>query len=190
MLSTMVEWCAWNMYPNGGDVRYPNNNEFFNFDGKTNEDYYRSWIYHNILGNYNYLFIEDMAGIRPRSDDKIELSPISFDYDYFMVNNIKYHSKDITIVWDKVDGTHKYGDSIPEGYSLYIDSKLVLNLDKLARVVYDPTSGDVTFPDPSNTANVVTKVSSSVPTALNVDLTETRVVDMFKKSGIDMTIDS
>ena len=187
MLSTMVEWCAWNMYPNAGDVRYPNNNEFFNFDGKTNDNYYRSWIYHNILGNYNYIFVEDMAGLRPRSDNKIELSPINFDYDHFMVNNLRYHGKDVTIVWDKIDGTKNYSN-LPEGYSLYIDGNLVLNLDNLATVVYDPATGDVTFPDASSTANVLSKAASSVPAAVDVNLTETRVVDMFKKSGIDLTM--
>ena len=61
MLAMMAEWMAWNVYPDAGDVRYPNNNEFHNIDGRTYENYYRSWIYHNILGNYTYLFIEDMA---------------------------------------------------------------------------------------------------------------------------------
>lgn len=193
MLSTMVEWCAWNMYPDSGDVRYPNNNEFFNADSAANKDgnypYYRSWIYHNILGNYNYIFVEDMAGLRPRSDNKIELSPIDFEYDHFMVDNLRYHGKDVTIVWDKIDGKKNYSN-LPEGYSLYIDNKLVLNLDNLATVVYDPDTGEISFPDQAAKANVLSKAASSVPDALNVDLTETRVVDMFKKSGIDLTISS
>ena len=103
MLAMMAEWMAWNVYPDAGDIRYPNNNEFHNIDGRTYENYYRSWIYHNILGNYTYLFIEDMAGIQPRSDEKIELSPIDFSYDHFMVNNVRYHGHDLTVVWDKPD---------------------------------------------------------------------------------------
>ena len=57
-----------------------------------------------MLGNMNYIYVEDMAGIQPRSDDKIELSPIDLGNDHFMVNNLRYHGHDLTIVWDP-DGT-------------------------------------------------------------------------------------
>ena len=50
MLALMTEWMAWLIYPDSGDIRYPNNSEFYNIDGRTLDTYYRSWIYHNILG--------------------------------------------------------------------------------------------------------------------------------------------
>ena len=115
MLAMMAEWMAWNVYPDAGDVRYPNNNEFHNIDGRTYENYYRSWIYHNILGNYTYLFIEDMAGIQPRADEKIELSPIDFSYDHFMVNNVRYHGHDLTVVWDKPGRRQDLVQRVPRG---------------------------------------------------------------------------
>lgn len=87
------------MYPDVGDITYPNNNEFFNMDDDpTHQEYYRFWIYHNILGNFSYVFIEDMTRMRARSDDVLELDLINFGYDHFMVNNLKYHGKDVSIV--------------------------------------------------------------------------------------------
>ncbi len=145
MLAMMAEWMAWNVYPDAGDIRYPNNNEFHNIDGRTYENYYRSWIYHNILGNYTYLFIEDMAGIQPRSDEKIELSPIDFSYDHFMVNNVRYHGHDLTVVWDKPDDGKDLVQRVPRGYSLYIDGTLAFTLKDLAMSM-TPTK-EISFPD-------------------------------------------
>lgn len=185
MLALMVEWCAWNMYPNGGDIRYPNNNEFFNIDNKTLDTYYRSWIYHNILGNYTYLFIEDMAGVQPRSDEKLELDPIDFSYDHFMVNNIRYHGKDITISWDKPDGNKYYGDNVPEGFAVWIDGESAFVLNDLVHVVYDAKTGELEFPENEKTT-VLSKASvSEIPAAMDVAITDSNVVEMLKKSGIN-----
>lgn len=182
MLACMAEWMAWNIYPDEGDVRYPNNNEFYNIDGKDNSNYYRSWIYHNILGNYNYIFIEDMAGMQARADDKIELSPIDFSYDYFMVNNLKYHGKDVTIVWDK-NGGH-YGNGIPKGYSLYVDNQLAFTLSEPTHVVYDTKAGTLDFPDGQGDITVSNTKSISIPEAIHVGITDENVQKMMDKSGL------
>ena len=183
MLAMMAEWMAWNVYPDAGDVRYPNNNEFHNIDGRTYENYYRSWIYHNILGNYTYLFIEDMAGIQPRSDEKIELSPIDFSYDHFMVNNARYHGHDLTVVWDKPDDGKTWYNECPEGYSLYIDGTLAFTLKDLAHVVYDSATKEISFPD--GAVEIVTNNGgAAIPTAMNTATTEKKVLNMLEKSGM------
>ena len=183
MLAMMAEWMAWNVYPDAGDVRYPNNNEFHNIDGRTYENYYRSWIYHNILGNYTYLFIEDMAGIQPRSDEKIELSPIDFSYDHFMVNNVRYHGHDLTVVWDKPDDGKTWYNECPEGYSLYIDGTLAFTLKDLAHVVYDSATKEISFPD--GAVEIVTNNGgAAIPTAMNTAITEEKVLNMLEKSGM------
>ncbi len=183
MLAMMAEWMAWNVYPDAGDVRYPNNNEFHNIDGRTYENYYRSWIYHNILGNYTYLFIEDMAGIQPRSDEKIELSPIDFSYDHFMVNNVRYHGHDLTVVWDKPDDGKTWYNECPEGYSLYIDGTLAFTLKDLAHVVYDSATKEISFPD--GAVEIVTNNGgAAIPTAMNTAITEEKVLNMLEKSGV------
>ena len=183
MLAMMAEWMAWNVYPDAGDIRYPNNNEFHNIDGRTYENYYRSWIYHNILGNYTYLFIEDMAGIQPRSDEKIELSPIDFSYDHFMVNNARYHGHDLTVVWDKPDDGKTWYNECPEGYSLYIDGTLAFTLKDLAHVVYDSATKEISFPD--GAVEIVTNNGgAAIPTAMNTAITEKKVLNMLEKSGV------
>ena len=183
MLAMMAEWMAWNVYPDAGDVRYPNNNEFHNIDGRTYENYYRSWIYHNILGNYTYLFIEDMAGIQPRSDEKIELSPIDFSYDHLMVNNVRYHGHDLTVVWDKPDDGKTWYNECPEGYSLYIDGTLAFTLKDLAHVVYDSATKEISFPD--GAVEIVTNNGgAAIPTAMNTAITEEKVLNMLEKSGV------
>ncbi len=185
MLAMMVEWMAWNIYPDSGDIRYPNNSEYYNIDGRDLDTYYRSWIYHNILGNYNYIFFEDMAGIQPRSDEKIELSPIDFSYDHFMVNNARYHGQDITIVWDAPDDGVTYYDGLPEGYSLYVNGELVFTLDELAHVIYDTTTGELEFPD--GEAQVLTDNTSdadAIPSAMDTVIEDEDVLAMFEKSGI------
>ena len=183
MLAMMAEWMAWNVYPDAGDVRYPNNNEFHNIDGRTYENYYRSWIYHNILGNYTYLFIEDMAGIQPRSDEKIKLSPIDFSYDHFMVNNVRYHGHDLTVVWDKPDDGKTWYNECPEGYSLYIDGTLAFTLKDLAHVVYDSATKEISFPD--GAVEIVTNNGgAAIPTAMNTAITEEKVLNMLEKSGM------
>ncbi len=181
MLSTMTEWCAWNMYPDGGDVRYPNNSEFFNADRASDPcgkgDYYRSWIYHNILGNYIYVFIEDMAGLRPRADGKIELDPIDFGYGHFTADNMRYHGRDVTVIYNS-DGAYDVHD-IKRGYSLYIDGELAVCTDKLAHVVYDPETGKI-----DTDANVVfARAVGALPCALDASL-DTPTTELLRLSGL------
>ncbi|BBF43066.1 hypothetical protein lbkm_1752 [Lachnospiraceae bacterium KM106-2] len=183
MLSTMVEWCAWNMYPDGGDVSYPNNNEFYNMDNKTKDNYYRSWIYHNILGNYNYIFVEDVAGVVPREDNALELDPIEFNYDHFMINNVRYHGKDVTVVWDDpTDDTDYYGD-LADGYSVYMGGKLIFTLNKKAHVLYQ--DGKLTYPD-GKADGITEKVEgeAALQNAIEVGISD-RVKTMMEKSGIE-----
>lgn len=182
MFENMVDWCAWNMYPDGGDVTYPNNSEFFNADHASDPrgkgDYYRSWIYHNILGNYNYIFIEEMAGIRPRADKKIELSPIDFGYSHFAVDNVRYHGADIS-VFCNLDGHY---DTIPKGYSLFINNECVLTLDSLAKVVYDPETGAV---ETSANVSFSAPASAALPSALECNDADAKTERLFKLAGIE-----
>ncbi len=179
----LIEWQAWNVYPDSGDVTYPNNSEFFNIDDRDYDTYYRSWIYHNILGNFNYLFIEDMAGVRPRGDDIIELDPIDFGYDHFMVNNISYHGQDLTIVWDDPTDETTYYDELTDGFTLYVDGNLVMRSDRLAQIEYDPSTGSANSNDPE--AVITNTAASNEPQAIDVQHDDQKVVEMLKKSGIE-----
>ncbi len=183
MLAMMTEWMAWLIYPDSGDVRYPNNSEYYNIDGRTYSNYYRSWIYHNILGNYNYIFFEDMAGLTPRSDEKIELFPIDFKYDHFMVNNARYHGHDLSVVWDDPTDDKDYYEDLPEGYTLFIDGERAFTLKTLSHVVYDAAAGEMEFPDGEAEVTFCAK-GFSIPTAIDTVLTGERINQMLETAGM------
>lgn len=92
----------------------------------------RSFIHHDVLGAYNFIIVEEVAGLRPRLDDTVELWPVDFGYDHFAVNNLRYHGSDVTIVWDQPGDGGKAYASAPDGYSLYVDGRRVLTVDRLA----------------------------------------------------------
>jgi hypothetical protein len=177
----LLYWNAWAHYQDSGDNRLPNNNEFW-WNGSAADGGSltgRSSIHHGILAAMNNTMIEDVAGLRPRSDDTIELDPIDLDWDYLTANNVRYHGADLTIVWD---ATGHYGGTIPVGYSLYVDGELAFTVDSLVHVLYDSATGQVTLPDGSGT--VVASAAQPVVAADQVTFAGADwVVDLFAKAG-------
>lgn len=105
----LLYWVAFSHYQ-GGDNQYPDQNEFWNMDNNSagstipekNADAsknggkitYRSWIHHTQLGTTNWTIVEDVAGMVPREDNKIELNPIEIPgWNHFTVNNLSYHGR-------------------------------------------------------------------------------------------------
>ncbi|MFP7707031.1 Ig-like domain-containing protein [Trueperella sp. LYQ141] len=176
----LLYWNAFAHYQ-GGDNRYPDQNEFWNTatgaDGGKIE--YRSWIHHTQLGTTNWTMIESVAGLVPRQDDVIELNPIVIPgWEHFTVNNLSYHGKDLTIVWNN-DGHY----TAPAGYSIYLDGKLAATVDRLAHIRYNPNSGTVEVADQSG-AKVTTANTTGLGTANSVTYDSTsRITEMFARAG-------
>ena len=184
----LLYWNAWSHYQ-GGDNRQPNQNEFWSNGSAAGGGSigYRSWIHHTILGATNFTVIEDAMGLRPRADGKVELDPIDIDWPYFTVDNVRYHDRDLSVVWDET-GDH-YGPSVPAGYSVYLDGELAFTVDDLAHVVYDPATGQVELPDGG--AQVVTSTGTTLAAASDVRFEAgSRVVDVFAKAGTDIATES
>ncbi len=158
----LLDWMAWSIYPNG-DALVPNQAEYYSNWNASTQTFNRNNPNHVMLGNMNYIYVEDMGGIQPRSDDKIELWPIDLGYDHFMVNNLRYHGTDVTIVWDE-DGSH-YG--LGEGYSLFVDGERKAAADGLGRFVYDPAANEVVESDEGLAVQVVADEGAAVPTAVD-----------------------
>lgn len=81
---------------------------------------------------FNDLIITGLVGLRPRADDIIEVNPLLPDnkWDWFCLDNIWYHGKIVTIIWDK-DGTrYKKG----KGLSLWVNGKKVASSYKLSKL--------------------------------------------------------
>jgi hypothetical protein len=182
----LLYWNAWAQYI-GGNTQWPDANEFwFNWNGSTRTINGRSGIHHNILGSSNWTVIEDVAGLRPRSDSRIELSPINIGWTHFAVNNLRYRNADLTIVWDDpADGVTRY-PGVPQGYSVYLNGSRAFTVDRLTAAVYDPATGGVTFPGGAGTVTFSTAVGGlQAPT--QVVQSDARMVDMFAKAGVDLT---
>ena len=181
----LLDWMAWSIYPNG-DARIANQAEYYSNWNPATKTYNRNNPNHVMLGNMAYIYVEDMGGIQPRSDDKIELFPIDLGYDNFMVNNLRYHGKDITIVWDE-DGS-AYG--LGAGYSLFIDGERKATADELGRFVYDPVANQIVESDAGLQVEVAGATGADVPTAVDTPIDDTRVVEYLKTAGIDLTEDA
>ncbi|WP_246365523.1 discoidin domain-containing protein [Nonomuraea rhodomycinica] len=177
----LLYWNAWAQYVNG-DTQWPDANEFW-ADWNGSAITYRSWIHHNILGSGNWTVIEDVAGLRPRNDAKVELSPINIGWSHFTVNNLRYRNADLTIVWDDPsDGVVRY-PGVPEGYSIYVNGNRAATVGSLVPFTWDPATGDVT------TSGTVTHhvAVSGLQAPTQVTHTSAGMVDMLAKAGVDLT---
>ena len=184
MYLRLLEWSTWTQYV-GGDNRLPNNNEFFfNWNPET-KTFGRSGIFHNILGAYNFMIVDDIAGVRPRLDDRLELWPVDVGWDYFAVNNLNYHGRDLTIVWDRPDGDRHY-HGVPEGFSAYLDGRRIFTVSRLAHVSWNSESGKVSILDGGG--HVWYRDDRRLPDATDIDLEDNdRIADMFQKAGVDLS---
>ncbi|MEU4223450.1 discoidin domain-containing protein [Nonomuraea sp. NPDC026600] len=179
----LLYWNAWAQYVNG-NTQWPDANEFW-ADWNGSAITYRSWIHHNILGSSNWTVIEDVAGLRPRNDAKVELSPINIGWTHFTVNNLRYRNADLTIVWDDPsDGVVRY-PGVPEGYSIFINGSRVATVGSLVPFTWDPATGDVTT---SGTVSYHV-ASPGLQAPAQVTQTGARMVDMLAKAGVDLTAD-
>ncbi|WP_119582884.1 discoidin domain-containing protein [Streptomyces europaeiscabiei] len=179
----LLYWNTWAQYV-GGNTQWPDANEFW-ADWNGSSVNYRSWIHHNILGSSNWTVIEDVAGLRPRNDAKVELSPIDIGWSHFTVNNLRYRGADLSVVWDDpADGVVRY-PGIPEGYSVYVDGDRVATVSSLVPLTWDPATGDVT------TSGTVTHhtAKSGLKTPSQVVQDSPQMVDMLAKAGVDLTAD-
>jgi hypothetical protein len=185
MYRRLLEWLTWVQYV-GGDNRFPDNNEFFFSWDPTTQTFGRSGIHHNILGAYNFMLIDDIAGVRPRLDDLFELWPIDIGWDHFAINNLRYHGADLTLVWDRPGNKTRHYPGAPEGFSAYINGKRVFTIDHLAHVLWNSTLGTVSILDQSG-AKASFKLRAPIRKATDVTLRDdARLVDMFQKAGVDL----
>ncbi|RXK53904.1 glycoside hydrolase [Oleiharenicola lentus] len=90
----------------------------------------RSFYYNH--STYADLLITGLAGLRPRADNVIEVAPLLPEgtWDWFCLENVRYHGRDVTILWDK-DG-QRFGRGA--GLQVIVDGQVVAKAAKLQRV--------------------------------------------------------
>jgi len=92
-------------------------------DEKTGEwlkgDNPRSSFYNH--STFNDLIINDLIGLKPRADNVLEINPLipKNQWDWFILDNISYHNKVLTILWDKTGKKYNKG----KGLLVFADGK-------------------------------------------------------------------
>ena len=144
-------------------LMYPGVNPYDALWRPNAHEYYSKWephqvsthpkpsdISHDFHSMYCALVVEGVVGLTPRNDAKIELQPAALEWDHFVLDRLRYHDKDLTIVWDQPDGQIQYR-GYPEGFSLYVNGQLAFTRDHLSHVIYDPSTAtveEITGPSP------------------------------------------
>lgn len=93
-------------------------------------DHLRSRFYNH--SGFCDLVINDLIGLKPRPDNIIEVFPLLREdtWDWFCLDNIRYHDHILTILWDKTGS--KYGRG--KGFIIYADGKELYRGKKLQPV--------------------------------------------------------
>ncbi|KAI4922949.1 hypothetical protein J4E90_001385 [Alternaria incomplexa] len=89
--------------------------------------------HHYFHSGFNDLVLSGLVGIRPRSDDVLEVAPLASatQLSYFRAERIIYHGHEIAVQWDK-DGTHYSGNST--GLTIEVDGAIVATSPSLSRL--------------------------------------------------------
>ena len=94
-------------------------------------DQERSRYYNH--STFNDLVITGIAGLRPRADKSIEVNPLvpEGQWDYFCLDNVRYHGHNITILWDRNGDRYHQG----RGLRVLVDGRLAGQSDTLMRLI-------------------------------------------------------
>ncbi|MGO8696890.1 MAG: MGH1-like glycoside hydrolase domain-containing protein [Limisphaerales bacterium] len=80
---------------------------------------------------YCDLIISGLAGLRPRSDNIVEVNPLApAAWDYFCLDQVRYHGRWLTILWDRTGEHYRKG----KGLCVLADGELLASADSLQRL--------------------------------------------------------
>src|SRR5690606_28248324 len=93
-------------------------------------DQERSRYYNH--STFNDLIITGLAGLRPRADNILEVNPLlpEGQWDWFCLDNVSYHGKTITVLWDKYGRKYKRG----KGLTVFVNGKKVASAPTLEKI--------------------------------------------------------
>lgn len=94
-------------------------------------DQERSKFYNH--STFNDLIITGLIGLRPKEGNSLTVNPLIPEgkWDWFCLDNVLYHGKNITILWDKNGDRYHQG----KGLMVFVDGKLVGKTDKVEKIV-------------------------------------------------------
>jgi hypothetical protein len=81
---------------------------------------------------YCDLVISGLIGLRPRADEQVEINPLVPEgtWDYFCLDQVRYHGRWLTILYDRTGEHYKKG----KGLRLFADGKETAVSDRLSRM--------------------------------------------------------
>ena len=87
--------------------------------------------YYNHSG-FADLVITGLVGLKPRPDNVVEVFPLvpAGQWDWFALDQVRYHGRLISVVWDKTG--QKYGEG--PGLRIFADGKEIARASELKRV--------------------------------------------------------
>ena len=93
-------------------------------------DQERSRYYNH--STFNDLIISGLVGLRPRMDNTLEVNPLlpAGKWDWFCLDNVRYHGHNLSIIWDKTGDRYHVG----KGLRIFVNGKEVGHADKLTKV--------------------------------------------------------
>ncbi|MFI5379759.1 MAG: glycosyl hydrolase family 65 protein [Tepidisphaerales bacterium] len=85
---------------------------------------------------YCDLVINGLIGLRPRADETVEVNPLVPDgtWDYFCLDQVRYHGRTLTILFDKTG--ERYGKG--KGLRIFADGVQIAEADTLQRLTGSP----------------------------------------------------
>jgi len=79
------------------------------------------------------LVISDLLGLKPRMDNIVEVNPLIPDnWDWFCLDKVIYHGRELTIVWDKTGDKYKRG----KGLLIFVDGILKAKANRIELVSF------------------------------------------------------
>jgi hypothetical protein len=84
--------------------------------------------HHYFHSGYIDLILTGLVGIRPRSDDVLEVNPLQQGLDWFRIERVPYHGHEVSVTWD-AKGT-RYG----KGLAVMVDGVEVARRADLGRI--------------------------------------------------------
>jgi hypothetical protein len=81
---------------------------------------------------YNDLIISGLIGLRPRTDENVEVNPLlpKGIWDYFLLDKIPYHGHELTILYDKTGDHYHKG----KGFMIFSNHQLIAKADDLQKL--------------------------------------------------------
>ncbi|MDR0712028.1 MAG: sodium/solute symporter [Prevotellaceae bacterium] len=78
------------------------------------------------------LVVTGLAGLRPRPDNTLEVHPLipQDRWEWFCLDNVLYHGKILTIIWDKTGEKYNRG----KGFRVLVDGKVAASSEKLEKI--------------------------------------------------------